>query len=1740
MVPQIISPLDTQGMMPLDVRETDLLNAEKKRPENVQGMRPLDTQGSKHINAQSSKPLDMQGSWPLDAQASKSLDYKGMRLCMLMTCLKTARASNITITEFEDDEQGDKMWHGLVGRTTIRQALCHKNNQVRLDTFALICDTKKTAEVLTDCDFDLIKFFLPYNLSSHLPSFRQQLMMLIKKLLIRLQDSGRLHYKNSKTTNCPSQSESANRIHEYKGFLDWFVELLFSGLQSGSCYSTRVSSLSALSILSKFQSGCSWYDDSTIFSPKNVKLLLRCFTDPYESNKVMAFNLLVPLTQEQLGMQDLGRLNTLYKVAIELGCSTRPHNCETASFMLRFLSRQLEPAIKHSSSYHDNLQGIVGDMLDSLSEQVEVANRSLIEAAGTRPMYGVLHCVRELIEDVNFHELTVSVTAKYKQLIDKLLLMCYQVAKVVSPVVCNSSPEGYHPANQERDGSDVPQIDDVAAVEPTYGSKVLNVTPQALLVCCWRSMKEVSLTLGKISQQHEKGQTLLSQQQVNEMGEFFIKLLLESKHRGAFELASVGFNQLCVVLWRSTVAPLQSLPKKWLKDLLNDICAGGDLLCATRRSAGVPFTIQALVTSEPSSLRRQSLQEAMAILLPLVFPAEQNGKEITPQVHALNIMCALFRDTRLGEDVYSFIADGMRAAILGFKSRLWIVRNSSTLLFTALVNRIFGVRRETEELARKNCMTGREFFTRFPSLHGFLLEELTACIGSQTGMDAGYLQPSVFPILLLLSRLYPSPTDGADSSLSLAPFISMVQRCGSSAIYKTRTIAARSLASLIPSGEVLKMVEFLINSLPKWQTQKHHQNEIHGVLLQVHMLLQNHLKGSQQSFVARQHSLLQQAVASFKNCMWLATSSNQCAVTRAEFLNILNTFVMDSSWLQTHFPGLVHQADLKELQEDVVRAASHDGSPPPDVVSLDHVALMQAITNTHVYSCKSNFTTEFRKHLYEKDIQVDPPESDKLLSDSKTICCTLNGSSCAGTVIQHLSSNLYEVRVLVLEHILVELKHDSHWGHERTCFQNVCKSKDIFKQLGFMLASETHHDCKVKLLEVLSRHPVAHCFPWSLGDGRQLTCTQAGDFILSLIGGDSVRDDLVGGVLALSSVLIPFVYESMTEDVEAQPGRDFIKYVIELMDKNSYAEHTTQLRLSIVQTLNKTALYVLIDHKNHLGEVSVTAWSVVLRLLQDSDSDIRSSMTNCVRTLAEHTPSILSDSQFYWDVHARLGLQLAVDMMIDIHHSKNTCSLYKMIFSYVMGEPEDFILEEVEDDKLFDRGEANTNHEEVALLKILLKSFTNHADLHTHVKSKLDSALYQSMQLPGDRKAVGTPLGITRRHSTSSTQMSITGSRSSNLFFNSDSGIFNNKENHYSSTVIMSKNLPRDRALSESANLQQQPRNHQVQPNSNVNRFKTEICRPYEETGSCKYGDKCQFTHLPRSIQQQPQQQPTNSSRYKTELCRPFEENGSCKYGDKCQFAHGFHELRNLQRHPKYKTELCRTFHTVGFCPYGPRCHFIHNPEEKRSSGPPPTNKAIDRAIERPKSLHLNSGALGSTGDLTPPHSLNDSPNPMSPETPLFTEDVLLAALNHVNSNGGAFNLVSDLNTIMSPNMPLSPQVPQSPFMYNLNSPFAAFTQQLTISSDIPEPPGFSRHDSSSVFFPADEPNNIGSYRPPSPPDSLSDPESLCGDSVTAGSPVFTPNSACSPGATGRLPIFRGISVDAASDQIYRTVLSTE
>jgi len=66
-------------------------------------------------------------------------------------------------------------------------------------------------------------------------------------------------------------------------------------------------------------------------------------------------------------------------------------------------------------------------------------------------------------------------------------------------------------------------------------------------------------------------------------------------------------------------------------------------------------------------------------------------------------------------------------------------------------------------------------------------------------------------------------------------------------------------------------------------------------------------------------------------------------------------------------------------------------------------------------------------------------------------------------------------------------------------------------------------------------------------------------------------------------------------------------------------------------------------------------------------------------------------------------------------------------------------------------------------------------------------------------------------------------------------------------------------------------------------------------------------------------------SRYKTELCRHWEEKGTCPHGLQCLFAHGLAELKPFRgRHRKFKTQMCKAFHSTGFCSFGTRCSYIH------------------------------------------------------------------------------------------------------------------------------------------------------------------------------------------------------------------------
>lgn len=190
---------------------------------------------------------------------------------------------------------------------------------------------------------------------------------------------------------------------------------------------------------------------------------------------------------------------------------------------------------------------------------------------------------------------------------------------------------------------------------------------------------------------------------------------------------------------------------------------------------------------------------------------------------------------------------------------------------------------------------------------------------------------------------------------------------------------------------------------------------------------------------------------------------------------------------------------------------------------------------------------------------------------------------------------------------------------------------------------------------------------------------------------------------------------------------------------------------------------------------------------------------------------------------------------------------------------------------------------------------------------------------------------------------------------------------------------------------------------------------------------------------------------YKTELCRSWEEKGTCRYGAKCQFAHGEDELRNVPRHPKYKTEICRTFWVSGACPYGKRCCFIHT-ELPVSGITPGTDGAPPPSATTTSRERSNSDPNEASNSLLARIQRKNEATPVdvSPPSGSFFNERPLARSLRVDT--------SVLNNVSKQNKSAYPTFASNALM--LSNP-----EQTTIKSPVPltAGPDFGRHNAARL-----------------------------------------------------------------------------
>ncbi|KAK5650107.1 hypothetical protein RI129_001136 [Pyrocoelia pectoralis] len=783
-------------------------------------------------------------AFKIDSDAVKALIQKeylkaDSEIMALLGCIHDSRKNGTNLNLARYCVNSNNCWRSYLDNQTLTILKTHLNNEIRILVLAIIVDSHSSTEVFTEWELNFMIDYCYYNISTSNASFRQKLLSYVRKAMIRIKDvTNTLENRilSVKLVNSQDLKEKLLQklnvdvtpvLTAYTKFWNsLFNNVLLPGIHLDSNYSRKVTCLEILN-----------FSSTVIPKPNFEKLWKNCDIenlkhileyDTYEQNKATASNLLAELSSSFFNFSEKSGISGYLDRCLSMALNIKPSLTISAAYMINLCLKvsgicnailqkiEIRDVAILNSLKNCNDQLVLCDatylmviLLEiELSNCLSSAQQNINEAVTTKPTHGLIFCIRYILNNCNLrnkHNLS-----HWKILIKRIILLCLEISEVANTIVCNDSPEGYvlDDAHVDIDGSAKSQMVTV------YG---------------WRATKEISLLFGEVARLYSNNdsEALVNEEQLRCLGQYFFDLLINTKHRGAFEQAAVGFSSLCSTLWRLEGTTVNSLPIQWLDDIksiLYGTSSGGVKSCETRRSAGIPFMVQAILSTEPTTANAKHFIIFMKSLLDvssnIVLPSEQ-------RILGLNILRALFRHNHFGETVMPYCASGLKIAIRGFSSSTWGVRNSSTLLFSALIIRIFGVQRlrDMELISIKNKMQGQIFFVRFPELYTFLIEEFK--VASQERYH-----PSLYPILIILSRLY-SNKETLDRA-QLDAFLPYMELCLNNTSFEIRNLAAQANATLIESNKLSQNVEDTIKSLGDIRISN---NYCHGLLHKLHYVL---------------------------------------------------------------------------------------------------------------------------------------------------------------------------------------------------------------------------------------------------------------------------------------------------------------------------------------------------------------------------------------------------------------------------------------------------------------------------------------------------------------------------------------------------------------------------------------------------------------------------------------------------------------------------------------------------------------------------------------------------------------------------------------------------------------------------------------------------------------------------------------------------------------------------------------
>ncbi|KAJ9057122.1 hypothetical protein DSO57_1025555 [Entomophthora muscae] len=704
------------------------------------------------------------------------------RLCQhgSIAATKAAVASGVIL------EAGflEKMW----------PCLFHADLAVRIDMLGLVSTCQKTTAAVTQAELDAVRQAFPLSANCASPDFRQKFHGHLLKLLSRLRASQAVLLRIQK----PS-SEARESIARQREFLGWIEGAALASLYPGASYQRVSSALKLLEALSRVPS---WS-----IHPDTFSQLAHVLTSPYDSCRLLASSLM-------LGLPTLICPDTLIGWAMASLISPRAKECASGAATLDYIfqvfviqqGRYISLG-KHLLHTLPPVPAFAQELVMLLEEALDAAASSLTNASFSSPTHGLFLALQLILTTLEGEPPHVAQHLDFwKDFVQQCLAATFRMFSIGQKALLSSSPD-----------------DALLLLSEEQPNNAL----ESVLSFCWRGVKEAAATQEILLTRLPV--SLAPLRDAEGAGAALQSLMVDLRHRGAFSALMPCFRAICSRLLRSTSS---AVVRDWLEGGLTKLAKADASI--TQRSAGLPLCMVAILNALPSpdhALLANATQQLFWLAkfgkLP---PRDVSFKEfdfnepsedsVLPRVHGLNVLRAVFQDSGIGPQVFDgFGPLGLVVAATGLGSASWAIRNSSVLLFSTLLIRVFGIKRVRDEHDPRNSLTLREFFARFSALEPFLLQSLSA------GGRAQHIPPpGLFPTLTVLARLHPTLEDNPQCHASL---VAGVKSCASSPICKVRELAANAMASLTHSLQTAPTLKGLMAELSTATAP----NKTHGLLL---------------------------------------------------------------------------------------------------------------------------------------------------------------------------------------------------------------------------------------------------------------------------------------------------------------------------------------------------------------------------------------------------------------------------------------------------------------------------------------------------------------------------------------------------------------------------------------------------------------------------------------------------------------------------------------------------------------------------------------------------------------------------------------------------------------------------------------------------------------------------------------------------------------------------------------------